>query len=72
VTRLGIFWLLGYSWKLWAIFEKMPKQMSTILGYFLLKQYFLDFKRISSFKTWFVVGVNFEKWLDVHIFDFLI
>jgi len=62
------FCLLGHSWKLWVIFEKMPKQMSTIFGYFLLKQYFLDFKRISSFKTWFVVGVNFEKWLDVHIF----
>jgi len=59
---------LGNSWKLWVIFE----QMSTIFGYFLLKQYFLDFKRISSFKTWFVVGVNFEKWLDVDIFDIII
>jgi hypothetical protein len=35
--------------------------------------WYYAFTRISSFKTWFVVGIlRFQKWFDVDVFGFQI
>jgi hypothetical protein len=43
------------------------------LGYFLIKQIYYIFTSISSFKTWFVVGIlGFQKWSYVVVLGFQI
>jgi len=63
-----------FGGSLW-FFERMkePKNNGDFLGYFLFKQIYYIFTKISSFKTWFVVGIlRFQKWFDVDVLDFQI
>jgi hypothetical protein len=64
-----IFAILGYFLTAQSICQKESK----FLGPFLIKPIFYNFILISSFKTWFVVGVKrFQKLLDVDVLDFQI
>jgi hypothetical protein len=46
--------------------DEVAQNNGNFLGYFLFKQINYIFTSISSFKTWFVVGIlRFQKWFDV-------
>jgi hypothetical protein len=75
VTRLGDFCQLGYFWKLIMIFwkDEVAQNNDSFLGYFLFKRIYYIFTSISSYKTWFVVGIlRFQKWFDVDVLGFQI
>ncbi len=52
---------------------KIAQNNGDFLGYYLFKQIYDIFTYISSFKTWFVVGIlRFWKWFDVDVLGFQI
>jgi hypothetical protein len=49
--------------------DEVAQNNGNILGYFLFKQIYYIFTKISSFKIWFVAGIlRFQKWFDVDVF----
>jgi hypothetical protein len=61
---------MGYFLKLIAIFlkKKWPKEIVPFWATFASKTLFYLFAQISSFKTWFVVGIfRFQKGSDVKV-----
>ncbi len=62
--QLGYFKrLIMISWK-----DEVAQNNGDFLGYFLLKPIYYIFTWISSFITWFVVGIlRFQKWFDVDV-----
>jgi hypothetical protein len=53
--------------------DEVAQNNDDILGYFLFQQIYYIFAKISSFKTWFAVGISgFQKWFDVDVLGFQI
>ncbi len=67
--QLGYFWMpIVPVWK-----DEVAQRNGDILGYLLLKQLLYVITKISSFKTWFVVGIlRFQKGFVVDVSDFKI
>jgi len=53
--------------------DEVAQNNGYFLGYFLFKQIYSFFTKISSFKAWFVVGIlRFQKWFVVDVLGFQI
>ncbi len=75
VTRLGNFLPIGLLLEAHYDFfkDEVAQRNGDILCYFLLKQIYYIFTSISSFITWFVVGIlRFQKRSDVDVLGFQI